>query len=173
MFLLARPIGKNASRGILRTSSGGLYPCFFGKNGVTAEKREGDLATPVGNFALRRLFWRQDRMPKPPGGLPATAISRRHRWGDDPARPGYNRLISSPTRNRRDGEALWRSDHRYDLLVVIGYNDGPIRGGRGSAIFIHIGDAPTEGCVGLAKIDLLEILPALKNGSRITIRAWV
>ncbi len=47
------------------------------------------------------------------------------------------------------------------MIVVLGHNDDPVVPGAGSAIFLHVARAdfaPTEGCVALAKADLLEIL---------------
>ncbi|MGB1540385.1 MAG: L,D-transpeptidase family protein, partial [Rickettsiales bacterium] len=58
-------------------------------------------------------------------------------------------------------EKLWREDHCYDVMVPLGYNDRQIVPGKGSAIFLHVakpGYQPTEGCVALAKPDLIEIL---------------
>ena len=57
-------------------------------------------------------------------------------WVDDPADPKYNTLVSVPY--SAHGEHMWREDGVYDLLVVIGYNTGPIVPGLGSAIFLHI-----------------------------------
>ena len=40
-------------------------------------------------------------------------------------------------------------DALYDLLVVVGFNDGPVVPGKGSAIFLHLaqpGYTPTQGC---------------------------
>ncbi len=58
-------------------------------------------------------------------------------------------------------EALWRADGVYDLLGVLGWNDDPVRPGRGSAIFLHLARpdfAPTEGCVALSEPDLRRVL---------------
>lgn len=58
-------------------------------------------------------------------------------------------------------EELWRADALYDVVVVIGHNDAPVVAGMGSAVFLHLSSAdyrPTEGCVALARQDLLEIL---------------
>jgi|CXWL01.1.fsa_nt_gi L,D-peptidoglycan transpeptidase YkuD (ErfK/YbiS/YcfS/YnhG family) len=70
-------------------------------------------------------------------------------------------------------EKLWRDDNVYDIVIPIGYNDSPIIAGKGSAIFIHIAREsykPTEGCVALKLVDLLEILPFLYNKTVIEIK---
>jgi L,D-peptidoglycan transpeptidase YkuD (ErfK/YbiS/YcfS/YnhG family) len=56
---------------------------------------------------------------------------------------------------------LWRDDALYDIVGIIGYNDDPAVAGLGSAIFLHVATddyAPTEGCVALARNDLLAVL---------------
>lgn len=70
-------------------------------------------------------------------------------------------------------ERLFRDDHVYDIVVPIGYNDDPVVSGRGSAIFLHLAHEdyrPTEGCIALAKADLLAILPAIDTKTSIEIK---
>ena len=38
-------------------------------------------------------------------------------------------------------EHLWRDDHVYDIVAVIGFNDDPVMPGKGSAIFLHLAQA--------------------------------
>ena len=138
---------------------GRVYPCAVGAAGPRVAKREGDTATPVGCFPLRCLLYRPDREAAPRSGLPAAAIRRVDGWCDDPTDPRYNRLVTLPYPAR--AEVLWRDDRLYDLLVVLGYNDDPVRPGAGSAIFLHLtadNFAPTEGCVALERADFLEII---------------
>ncbi|MGE0715330.1 MAG: L,D-transpeptidase [Alphaproteobacteria bacterium] len=133
--------------------------CAIGRGGIRADKREGDGATPVGEFALRRLLWRPDRGPQPETALPVTEISPDDGWCDDPGHPDYNRPVRLPHAARH--ERMWRDDDLYDLVVVIGHNDAPVVPGAGSAVFVHVarpGYAPTEGCVALAAGDLRRLL---------------
>ena len=139
--------------------AGRAYPCALGKNGVQTDKREGDGATPVGYFALRRLLYRSDRLPAPKTALIMRALKPEDGWCDDPTHEAYNQLITRPFPTSH--EQLWRDDHIYDLIVQVGYNDDPIRAGHGSAIFIHIANSnydATEGCVALRRDHLLEVL---------------
>ena len=139
--------------------NGQLYPCALGKGGIRSEKREGDGATPVGHFTLRRLFYRPDRLPSPKTGLILQALMPEDGWCDDPNHSAYNQLITRPF--PASHERLWRDDHVYDLIVEIGYNDDPIYTGYGSAIFMHIAEPDykaTAGCVALRQDHLLEIL---------------
>jgi L,D-peptidoglycan transpeptidase YkuD (ErfK/YbiS/YcfS/YnhG family) len=67
---------------------------------------------------------------------------------------------------------MWREDHLYDLLVVLGYNDDPVVPGKGSAIFLHLakpGYLPTQGCVALVYEDLLAAIAQLRPGDQVVI----
>ncbi|MEM9681989.1 MAG: L,D-transpeptidase family protein, partial [Pseudomonadota bacterium] len=71
-------------------------------------------------------------------------------------------------------ETLWREDHVYDVIVVLGHNDDPVVPGLGSAVFMHVarpGYAPTEGCVALELDDLRSILATCGPGDAIAIHA--
>ncbi len=123
-------------------------PCALGRAGTTHGKREGDGATPAGRFRLLGCFYRADRGPKPHTGAPLAQIRPSDGWCDDPRDRRYNRPVTRPY--PASHEAMWRDDHLYDVVVDISWNRGPIRKGRGSAIFLHLanpGFAPTEGCV--------------------------
>lgn len=150
---------------ILARSSGVLswrdwsVRCALGRGGVSEDKREGDGATPVGVFPLRRVIYRADRLKTPATRLPIASMTRLDGWCDDPAHPHYNQMVRLPCEARH--EVLWRDDRVYDVLVVVGHNDEPVEPGRGSAIFLHAATsdfAPTEGCVAIAIADLLALL---------------
>ena len=152
--------------------SGHRVRCALGRGGLRADKREGDGATPIGSFALRRVFYRADRLPLPRTALPVQPLEPDMGWCDDPDDPAYNRLVTLPFAARH--ERLWRDDELYDLVTVIGHNDEPPVSGLGSAIFLHVARpdwAPTEGCVALARADLLALLAACRPGDRIRIGA--
>ncbi len=141
-----------------------LVACRIGREGIAAvgEKREGDLKTPSGSFALRCVYYRPDRMEAPKTALPVIALTPEDGWCDDPVHPLYNQFVKLPFDGRH--EKLWREDHVYDLIIPLGYNDGvesPIIAGAGSAIFMHLmreDGVGTEGCIALKRDDLLELL---------------
>ncbi len=152
------------------TYDGVRLRCSLGKAGVTSDKREGDGATPAGRFALRALFYRPDKLACPDCLLSKTAIRPEDGWCDDPHHPDYNRLVRLP--HPASCEALWRQDDCYDLVIPLGFNDDPPVPGLGSAIFLHVarpGYLPTEGCIALAREDLLSLLPGLPLGVEIEI----
>jgi L,D-peptidoglycan transpeptidase YkuD (ErfK/YbiS/YcfS/YnhG family) len=133
----------------------------IGRGGITADKREGDGATPTGLLKLRRVLFRADRVAPPACGVPREPIAPDDGWCDDPASIHYNRMIRLPHPARH--ETLWRADPLYDVVGVLGWNDDPAVAHRGSAIFLHVARpdyAPTEGCIALALPDLLTVLKA-------------
>ncbi len=141
------------------TFLGETYRAALGRGGVRADKREGDGATPEGVLPLRRVLFRPDRGAAPSAQVPVTPLSPADGWCDDPRLAAYNQLVTLPI----DGsaETLWRDDTLYDIIGVLGWNDSPVRPGRGSAIFLHVARpdfGPTDGCVALAPADLRRVL---------------
>ena len=146
--------------------------CALGAGGVTTDKREGDKATPVGGFPLRRVLFRPDRVPRPATDLPAAPIAPDDGWCDDPDDPRYNQPVKRPY--PASHESLWRDDHVYDVILVLGHNYAPPVPGAGSAIFLHVardGFQPTEGCVALRLDDVLALLARCRPGDGIRIHA--
>ena len=140
--------------------------CALGRTGIVANKQEGDGGTPAGRHPLRVVYFRDDRVAAPVTRLPVVALSGEDGWCDDPKDRAYNQPVKLPYRARC--ERLWRDDHLYDVVVVLGYNDDPIVAGRGSAIFLHVAReayAPTEGCIALALNDLLNLLGSAEVGA--------
>jgi len=147
-----------------------IYKCALGKSGVSKNKREGDGATPVGTFPIREVFYRPDRVAKPKGQIPISKLKPNDAWSDDPKHDNYNKKVSMPHEGRI--ERLWRTDHAYDIIVVIGYNDEPVKTSSGSAIFIHIASdnyKKTRGCIALKCSDLEEIISKIPATCFITI----
>ena len=144
----------------------------LGRGGVATAKREGDHQTPAGSFLMRQLLYRPDRLGAPNTHLPVRALTPEDGWCDAPQDPAYNRLVRLPY--AASHEKLWREDSIYDLVVPLGYNDDPAVPGLGSAIFLHIARADwsgTEGCVALARGDLLAVIADADPTSRVVVRA--
>jgi L,D-peptidoglycan transpeptidase YkuD (ErfK/YbiS/YcfS/YnhG family) len=155
------------------TLGGRRWRCAVGAGGVREDKVEGDGATPAGEFPLRHIYFRNDRLVLPKVALPARPISEHDGWCDDPRADGYNRLVRVP--NDWSHEKMWREDGLYDLVVVVGYNDDPPEGEWGSAIFLHVARddmAATRGCVAFARNDLLELAPLLTKQTRLRVMSY-
>ena len=148
--------------------------CAFGRGGLVAAgaKREGDGATPLGLWPIRRVLYRPDRGGAPKTALPCSAIAQQDGWCDAPDDVAYNRPVKLPY--PASHERMWREDALYDLVGVLGHNDDPPVAGLGSAIFLHVARADhgqTEGCVALALGDLEAVLAMAEPGSALEVRA--
>lgn len=142
----------------------------LGRSGIRALKREGDGGTPLGRLPIRELLYRADRVTRPRTALPVRVIRDHDGWCEDPADRNYNRLVKLSPRSSVD--RLRRTDHLYDLVLVLGYNDRPRVRGKGSAIFVHLarpGYAPTAGCIALSRRDLSALLAQIRPGSSIVV----
>lgn len=146
------------------------FRCALGRGGIIADKREGDGGTPVGAFPLRRLLVRADKGTLPTTKLPVTVIEEDDGWCDAPGDMAYNRAVALPY--AASHERLWRDDHLYDLVLVIGHNDDPVVSGLGSAVFVHLAQAdygPTEGCIAFKRDDLEKILETMGPRDRVVV----
>ncbi len=161
------------SDGIWRAAFGARdWRCAIGPAGVIADKREGDGATPLCCFPLRRVLYREDRLSRPETTLPVTALAPEDGWCDDPRDGAYNTQVRLPF--AAGHERLWRDDAIYDALVILGHNDAPPVPGAGSAIFLHVARddyAPTQGCVALALPDLLAVLREAGPETRVCVES--
>lgn len=128
-----------------------------GTSGVREEKQEGDGATPTGLYPIREAFY----IGQPPQtGLDIFEITPDTYWVDDPDSEFYNQKV--------EGTAAkdWNSaEHMIDYPVyrsgfTVGYNEEAAYK-AGSAIFFHIGDHPTAGCIATEEAMVLAYLEQL------------
>ena len=144
------------------------FKCSIGKKGLTKKKIEGDKKTPIGIFSLGNLYYRADRNLKPLTKLRCIKIRKVMGWCDDiKSKKKYNKLINISQEVRH--EKLYRKDHKYDLMIVINYNNKKTKIGKGSAIFLHLTKnyKPTAGCIALKKKDFLIMLRLINKKTKI------
>ena len=142
--------------------------CSIGRSGVIHNKREGDGATPIGRFLILQGYFRSARIIRYPSTHLLKPILPKHGWCDDPSSGNYNRLVDLPFKPNH--EALFRDDHAYDIVFVLGHNQRPRVKGAGSAIFLHLAKeklSPTAGCIAICLQDMRRLLP------RLAARCWV
>jgi L,D-peptidoglycan transpeptidase YkuD (ErfK/YbiS/YcfS/YnhG family) len=146
------------------------FVCFIGKNGIGSKKREGDLITPRGKFKFKKVFYKKKELNKIKTRIPKTEIKKNFAWCTDSNSKRYNSLISKPI--GCEHEDMFRKDSLYDILIVLDFNyTSPIKY-KGSAIFIHCSENKTkftEGCIAMAKKDLLELIPHITVSSSLII----
>ena len=145
--------------------------CSIGKSGVTASKKEGDLASPKGIFKLGLLYYRKDRIKSLKCKIRKRIIKKNMGWCDDSKSKKYNQQIYFPFKYR--AEMLYRKDKIYDIFINIKYNYFPVIKGKGSAIFLHLTNKKykaTKGCIAIQKKDFFKILPLISRKTKIFIK---
>ena len=158
------------TQGLLNVG-GTVFPCALGRGGISAAKREGDGATPLGADAhALRLFPR----------TPVRATARHCRWQpitptlgwcEVPDDRNYNRPVTIPY--AASHERMLRADHLYDACIVLDWNIAPRRRGRGSAIFFHLarpGFHADEGCVAVTHRVMARLLPRLSRRTVLVVK---
>ena len=143
--------------------------CAIGKRGIGYKKKEGDLITPKGQFKIKLILYRKDRV-KLKTKLRKVAIQKNMIWCDDPKSKRYNQLVKLPFRFKH--EKLYKKNNIYDIILVMNFNMNPTRKNRGSAIFIHVAKKnfkKTEGCVAIRKFELLKIVRKITTKTKVKI----
>ena len=143
--------------------------CAIGKKGIGYKKKEGDLITPRGQFKIRLILYRKDRV-KISTKLKKNIIKKKMGWCDDPKSSHYNKLVKLPFAHKH--EKLFRKDSIYDIILVLNYNMSPIKKNKGSAIFIHVAKnnfKKTEGCVAIRKLNLIKLIKEINPNTKVKI----
>ena len=157
-----------------------IFQCQIGQEGreKSEKKTEGDKKTPIGEWYLKTVFYRSDKILRPKfkkkNILKIKKITKNCIWCDDIQSNYYNKYLKLSDFQSLDinYEKLWREDDAYDILVVISHNVKPIIKNKGSAVFIHCSFSDkrkTAGCIALKKKDLLFLLKNLKYQTYIKI----
>ena len=142
----------------------------MGKRGIGSKKKEGDLITPTGQYKIKYILYRKDRIKKIQSKIRKIIINKNMGWCDDPRSKKYNKLVNLPFNDNY--EKLFKRQNIYDIILVLNYNMSPIRKNKGSAIFIHIAKKnyeKTKGCIAIKKVELLKILKEIKINTRVKI----
>ena len=143
--------------------------CAIGKRGISNKKREGDLITPKGDYKIKYILYRKDRV-KIYSKIRKIVIKKNMGWCDDPKSKQYNKLIKLPF--KYNYEKLYKKENVYDIILVLNYNMNPVIKNKGSAIFIHVAKKnykKTEGCIAIKKLHLLKIVKEMKINTKIFI----
>ena len=127
-------------------------------------KREGDLKSPAGVFALRATY---GYAAAPPAGatLPYTASDEHLACIDDPASASYAQIVDASRAkvDWKSHEAMKRPDALYTWVVDVAHNPTRITG-DGSCIFLHVWQdarSTTVGCTAMAEPALARLIAAL------------
>ena len=143
--------------------------CTIGKKGIGYKKKEGDLITPIGQFKIKYILYRKDRV-KISTKLKKRVIRKNMGWCDDPKSSRYNKLIKLPYDYNH--EKLYKNENIYDIVLVLNYNMSPVKKNKGSAIFIHVAKnnfKRTEGCVAIKKLSLIKLIKKISPYTKVKI----
>lgn len=131
------------------------------------QKEEGDKRSPAGIFRLGPTFGNIDYRDYSKK-MPFLLITDDLEWVDDVKSIYYNQAVYSKLIHNIDwksSEKMKQFGYLYNLGIFVQHNTDPIILGKGSAIFMHIWEAPdirTSGCIAMAEKDLIEIVSWLK-----------
>ena len=143
--------------------------CAVGKKGIGYKKKEGDLITPIGQFKIKYILYRKDRV-KVSTKLKKKVLKKNMGWCDDPKSNHYNKLVKLPFDCKH--EKLFKNENIYDIILVLNYNMNPVKKNKGSAIFIHVSKnnfRKTEGCVAIKKINLIKLIKEISPNTKVKI----
>ncbi|MBW3096797.1 hypothetical protein KY465_05845 [Pseudohoeflea sp. DP4N28-3] len=143
----------------------------LGIGGMTAFKREGDGATPIGSLEVLSGFRKGGYKAIAPARVELHRTGRGDGWCDAPGHAAYNRPVRLPF--AASHEKLLREDCLYNFVLVVDWNFRQRRRGAGSAIFVHVakpGFPPTQGCIAFRERDLIRLLPHVGRGARFLVR---
>lgn len=146
--------------------------CYIGKGGLTKEKEEGDLKTPIGQFKLGIVFGTHKKeeitIDK---SLTYIKINKNLYWVDDINSKYYNQLVDI-TKIKKDwnsAENLLENKKPYEYAIEIKTNPTNIPG-KGSAIFLHCKRKEyTKGCISIEKDKMEHLLSLINSETKIKI----
>ena len=143
--------------------------CAIGKKGIGYKRKEGDFITPRGQFIIKYILYRRDRV-KISTKLKKKVLKKNMGWCDDPKSSHYNKLVKLPFDYKH--EKLFKNENIYDIILVLDYNMNPVKKNKGSAIFIHIAKnnfKRTEGCVAIRKQNLIKLIKEINPNTKVKI----
>ena len=143
--------------------------CAIGKKGIGYKRKEGDLITPIGQFKIKYILYRKERV-KISTKLKKKIIKKNMGWCDDPKSSHYNKLVKLPFAYNH--EKLFKNENIYDIILVLDYNMSPVKKNKGSAIFIHVaknGFKKTEGCIAIKKTYLIKLIKKISPSTKVKI----
>lgn len=142
-----------------------------GRNGITAQKREGDGKTPAGIYGFTMAFG----LKEDPGSiLPYHKIVKGDYWVDDSASPYYNKLVNTAQtpKNWNSAENMIATSPYYNYGLALDYNPDCVPG-MGSAIFLHCftasADNGSAGCIRLPEARAMELVQSVTEQTKIAI----
>lgn len=145
-------------------------PCYYGRNGLNADRHDGDGTTPIGLFKVLYSF---GNAPDPGSAMTYRQINKTTYWSGE--KEDYNTWVEVEpgTRDMKHSEYLFRYKVSYKYAMAIDFNTNPVVYGKGFAIFIHCdypGDDSTAGCIAIAEEYMLRLVKECKEGTYLWVK---
>ncbi|MBQ3383442.1 MAG: L,D-transpeptidase family protein [Bacteroidales bacterium] len=145
-------------------------PCHYGKNGLNADRHDGDGTTPIGLFKVLYCF---GNAPDPGAGMTYREVQRTSYWSGE--KEDYNTWVDLEpgSREMKRSEYLYKFKISYKYAMAIDFNTNPVVWGKGFAIFIHcdyLDDQTTAGCVAIEEKYMLRLVKECKEGTYLWVR---
>ena len=145
-------------------------PCHYGKNGLSADRHDGDGTTPIGLFKVLYCF---GNAPDPGAGMTYREVQRTSYWSGE--KEDYNTWVDLEpgSREMKRSEYLYKFKISYKYAMAIDFNTNPVVWGKGFAIFIHcdyLDDQTTAGCVAIEEKYMLRLVKECKEGTYLWVR---
>ena len=145
-------------------------PCHYGKNGLSADRHDGDGTTPIGLFKVLYCF---GNAPDPGAGMTYREIQRTSYWSGE--KEDYNTWVDLEpgSREMKRSEYLYKFKISYKYAMAIDFNTNPVVWGKGFAIFIHcdyLDDQTTAGCVAIEEKYMLRLVKECKDGTYLWVK---
>lgn len=131
----------------------GPTAAWVGSEGI-GKSEDNVHRTPEGTFAIGNAFGRQDN---PGTKLPYKKVDNQDWWDGNMQSPTYNQMVRRPDNPGGGSENLYDMGSAYDYAVEVKHNPTNTPG-NASAIFLHVGNEPTWGCVAIGREQMIEIL---------------
>ena len=139
---------------------------YVGQNGLSADRHEGDMTTPVGDFGIIESFGIKEN---PGTKLPYFVVEDHHWSCSDPEH--YNKIIDiREFPHECTGEHLIDCVPAYNYAFFFDFNKECVIG-KGNSIFFHcFGKCTyTEGCVAVSEENMIKIMQTIDMGARVII----
>ena len=156
------------------TSVGDVFDITVGRSGMAIDdsaawsqnvggvaKNEGDGRSPAGLMPLTYAFGKADKVVTK---LNYLKLAEHTECVDDVNSTHYNKIVN----RMQVGIFDWKSSEKmaeitpeYDLGIFVAYNSYPLVKGRGSCIFLHIWETPsdaTSGCTAMSRENLERVV---------------
>lgn len=105
-------------------AAGGPYAARLGRNGLSANRREGDGTTPTGTFRIGRTMY--GHAPNPGVRFAYRRLRCGDWWNENPRSPTYNSFqhVACGAKPPFAGasEGMWQRPRHYPFLAVVEYN---------------------------------------------------